>query len=337
MAWDKRKIKTRIMKIKIQELKNLCLSILTKKGLSKKDALVVFDEYLDSEFSGHKGHGFQAFAEFGVKLINSKKKVKIIKEDDNLLYLDGNRNLGQIVCSKYVPKLIRKTKKKNVAMMGIKNMHSYLRPGTYAKMAAENNLVGFVFNYGGWPRIAPAGSIDPFFGTNPIAIGIPANKYPIVVDMATSKKSLMAVRLAKKLGKKIPEGIAINKDGKLTTNPNEALSGALLPFGNHKGSALALVVEILTKTMFDVDIFDKTKTGRGFLFIFFNPAIFMNIDEFKSKVDKMRNEIKNLRKEKGINEIFIPGEKSKKERIKNNRKNYLEIDKKIIKEIKKLA
>lgn len=161
-----------------------------KKGLSEKNALDVFNEYLDSELSEHKGHGFQAFAEFGAKLTDFEGKAKIIKEEDNLLYIDGRKNLGQIVCNKYVPKLIQKAKNKNIAIMGIYNMYSYLRTGTYARMAAENNIIGFVFNYGGWPRIAPTGSIDPFFGTNPIAIGIPGEKFPIVIDMATSKKKL---------------------------------------------------------------------------------------------------------------------------------------------------
>ena len=325
------------MKIKIKELEKICLSILMKKGLSRRDALAVYGEYLDSELSGHKGHGFQAFVEFGAKLIYSEGKARIIKENDNLLYIDGKRNLGQIVCSEYVPKLIKKAKKKNIAIMGIKNMHSYLRPGTHAKLAAENDIVGFVFNYGGRPRIAPAGSIDPFFATNPIAIGIPGKKYPIVVDMATSKKSLMAVRLAKKIGKKIPKGLAIDSRGNSTTNPDQALMGALLPFGDYKGSALALVVEILTKTMFDIDVHDEKKAGRGFLFIFFDPKSFIDIKKFKTNVSKMADEIKHLRKEKGVDEIFIPGERSEKERIKNRKKDYLDIDEKIIKEIRELV
>src|SRR5680860_224115 len=313
------------MKIKVKELEKICLAILMKKGLSRRDALVVYDDYLDSELSGHKGHGFQAFVEFGAKLIDSDGRAKIIKEDDNLLYIDGKRNLGQIVCHEFVPKLIKKAKKKNIAIMGIKNMHSYLRPGTHAKLAAENDLVGFVFNYGGWPRVAPAGSIDPFFATNPIAVGIPAAKFPIVVDMATSKRALMAVRLAKKIGKNIPKGLAIDERGNSTTDPEKAMLGALLPFGDYKGSALALVVEILTKTMFDIDIHDEKKAGRGFLFIFFNPKVFIDIKKFKKNVSKMADEIKNLRKEKGVDEIFIPGEKSEKERISNSKNDYLEI------------
>lgn len=191
-----------------------------------------------------------------------------------------------------------------------------------------------MFNYGEWPRIAPFGSIDPFFGTNPIPIGIPGKKFPIVIDMVTSKKALMAVRLAKKIGRKIPKGIAIDKDGKPTTDPIEAMNGALLPFGNYKGSALALAIEILTKTMFNVDIRDEKKAGRGYLFIFFNPGVFTNIKKFKANISNMADEIKSLRKAEGVSKIFVPGEKSQKERIKNSKKDYLEINEKIIREIK---
>ena len=118
---------------------------------------------------------------------------------------------------------------------------------------------------------------------------------------------------------------------------DQALMGALLPFGDYKGSALALVVEILTKTMFDIDVHDEKKAGRGFLFIFFDPKSFIDIKKFKTNVSKMADEIKHLRKEKGVDEIFIPGERSEKERIKNRKKDYLDIDEKIIKEIRELV
>lgn len=324
------------MKILVKELKDICIDILMKKGLSKENALEVFNEYLDGELRGRKCHGFQSFVKFGAKLINPDGKPEIIKEEDNLLYINGKKNLGQIVCNKYVPKLIEKTKKNNLAMMGIFNMHSYLMPGTYARLAAENDLIAFIFNYGGWPRIVPTGSIDPKFGTNPIGIGIPSSKFPIVVDMATSSIAMMKVRLAEKLNKEIPENIAVDEDGNLTTDPSEVMKGGVLPFGDHKGSALALVIEILTKTMFNVDIHDKTKANRGFFFIFFNPNVFQPIEQFKKNVDQLIDEIKNGRKMKGVEEIYFPGEKSEKTKIENTKKEYLDLDEKIIEDIKAL-
>ncbi|MHA1574757.1 MAG: Ldh family oxidoreductase [Alphaproteobacteria bacterium] len=81
---------------------------------------------------------------------------------------------------------------------------------------------------------------------------------------------------------------------------------------------------------------DKTKANRGFFFAFLNPSVFQPIDQFKESVSKLANEIKNSRKADGVDEIFLPGERSEKTKQENMRKDYLDIDKKIIGDIKKL-
>lgn len=325
------------MKIKTQELKKICLKILKDNGLKPAEALVIFNDFLDAELRGRECHGFQGFASFVKEFELPPKPPKILKERNNLLYIDGQKNYGPIVCSRFVPRLISKAKKQGMAMMGIFNMHSYLMPGTYARLAAEKDLIAFVFNYGGRPRIAPTGSIDPIMATNPVAIGIPSKDLPIVVDMATSKIAMAKVKLAVKLDKKLPINVALDKNGKPTTNPVAAGLGALLPFGEHRGSALALAIEILTKIMFKVNSKDKTKIARGYLFICFNPAVFQNLKEFKSDVSKLVRKIKRSRKAQGIKEIFVPGEQSQRIKEKNLKRNYLELDSKIIEEIQSLV
>lgn len=324
------------MKIAISELRAVCLKILKKRGLNTDQALLIFNEYLDAELSGKSHHGFHSFPEYAVKKIERFRPPKILREEENLLFIDGAKNLGQIVCHKFVPKLIAKAKKRNIAMMGIVNMHSYQMPGTYARLAAENNLVAFIFNYGGAPRIAPFGSIDPVFGSNPIAIGVPGKDFPVVVDMATAKRAMMVVRKALKLGKRLLPGLAIDKKGKPTTDPAAAIEGALLPFGGYKGSALALVTEILTKTMFGINPQDKTKANRGYLFIFFNPAAFTKIGLFKSRVSSLARHIKQSRKAMGVKEIFLPGERAEGLRRKNKNRTYINLDPAILGEIRSL-
>lgn len=317
------------MKVSIKNLKNICIMILKKKGLSTKDALLVFNEYLEQELQGKPDHGFQSFLGFGAKLVEPNGPPKVIKQNDVMIFIDGNKNLGQIVCDKFLPILMRKAKKSGISMMGITNMHAYLVPGTYARMIAEKDLVGIIMNYGGWPRVAPFDSVDPIFGNNPIAIGIPSKKFPIVLDMAASKIALMKIRLAEKLGKTIPLGWAINKKGESTTDPTEALAGAVLPFGDYKGSGLALMIELLTKTLFNVDINNKRKANRGFLFICIDPSVFQNIIKYKANVNAVIEKIKKSRKGKGVKEIFVPGERAYLARMENMKKEYIELDKKI--------
>ena len=206
-------------------------------------------------------------------------------------------------------------------------------PGTYARMVAENNLIAMIFNYWSWPRIVPTGAIDPKLGTNPLAIWIPGKEYPIVLDMATSEISMMKIRVAKKLGKQIPEWVAIDKDGNMTRDPSEALDGGVLPFGGYKWYWLALAIEILTKTMFSVDIHDKTKVNRGFFFVLINPEAFIPIDKFKDGVDELIKDIKQSRKADGVEEIFIPWEQSEKIKKNNLQKDYLDLEEQTINDI----
>lgn len=84
------------------------------------------------------------------------------------------------------------------------------------------------------------------------------------------------------------------------------------------------------------NLFNNTKANRGYLFIFFDPKTFTELDEFKADVSKLTDEIKNSRKAEGINEIFVPGENSEATRQKNLNKNYLDLEEKIINDIKDL-
>jgi (2R)-3-sulfolactate dehydrogenase (NADP+) len=97
--------------------------------------------------------------------------------------------------------------------------------------------------------IAPWGGKDPFFGTNPIAFAVPRiTNDPLVIDLSLSKVARGKIMHAKKVNTKIPEGWALDSSGKPTTDPDQALKGSMLPIGEAKGSALALMVEILAAT-----------------------------------------------------------------------------------------
>jgi L-2-hydroxycarboxylate dehydrogenase (NAD+) len=311
------------MKIKIEDIKRMCIDVATKHGLSKEDAEVLVSEYLEGELRSRKCHGFSAFPKFAIKALSSRRgDFKIVKDSETHMLVDGMGNLGQIVCNKLIPEMIEKTKKNGIATLGIRNMESYLMPGTYARQIAEKDLVCFIFNYGGRERIAPTASIDPIFGTNPIAIGIPTKERPIVLDMATSAYAMGKVRLALKLNQKLPEGVAIDKDGKPTTDPQEAMDGALLSFGGHKASGLALVVEILSRCLLDVHR-KNDEVYRGYFFMMFDPSSFIELDKFKENVEELKQQIKSSRKADGFEDILLPGEMSDKIKEENLKKHSL--------------
>jgi len=317
------------MNIKINEARELCMEVLIKKGMPEADASVVVDEYLDGELRGRECHGLSSFKKFAVKNYVASDRPKILKDESGYFHIDGNNVKAHIVLRENLPKLIEKAKKQGIAMLGMFNSASYLMPGTYARQIAENNLVGIIMNYGGYPRICPTGSIDPVFGTNPIAMGFPSDDLPIVIDMGTSEMVMGKVRLADKLGRDLPQGVAIDKDGNATIDPKEAMDGALFPFGGHKGYCMALAIELLTKVMFNIE-----KKNRGYLFLCIDPSVYN--DNFRSQVSELIENIKSTRKAPGVKEIFLPGERSERLKQENLKKGSIEVDDIIIGEIKGL-
>ncbi|UCD04381.1 MAG: Ldh family oxidoreductase [Candidatus Woesearchaeota archaeon] len=230
---------------------------------------------------------------------------------------------------------IKKAKSKGIALVGIHNMHSYLMPGYYAKMAADKNMIGFVID-NARSRVAPYGGIEPRLGANPIGLAIPAKDIPFVLDMATAKRGMGEVRLAKKLGEELPEEMALDIKGNPTRDPNKV--NALKPAGEYKGYGLCLAIEILAGAFIRAKMGSRIKDGldRGYLFLVIDPKIFVDVNTFKKEVSDLFEEVKSAKKAEGFDEILIPGEHAKRLMDENLKKGYLEVDDKIIKEIRSL-
>jgi L-2-hydroxycarboxylate dehydrogenase (NAD+) len=324
------------MQINIEEIKQLCTDVLLKLGLNKADAETVVNEYLYGELTGKKSHGFLAFPKFAAEKIKGRKgDWKVIKEDDTYALIDGNGNVGQLIGRFAMELAIRKAKEKGIALVGMNNMESYLMPGYYAEMASDKNMVGIVID-NSKSRIAPFGGIEPRLGANPIGLAIPTKDTPFVLDMATSVRTMGEVRLAKKLGKLLPEGLALNEEGNPARDPDRV--NALLPFGGYKGYGLCLAIEILAGSFVRAKMGGKIKSGldRGYLFLVIDPGIFVNIETFKEEISELIKEVKSSKKAKDVEEILTPGEHAEQLRRENLAKGYLDIDDKIIEDIKNL-
>jgi L-2-hydroxycarboxylate dehydrogenase (NAD+) len=323
------------MKIKIDEIKQMCIDVLLKLGINKEDSEIIVKEYLYGELTGKKSHGFSSFKKMKEKIEGRKGSCEIIKEDDNYALINGNKDFGQLVGKKAMELAIKKAKEKGMALVGMNNMESYLMPGYYAKMASDQNMIGIVID-NSRSRVVPYGGIEPRLGANPIGLAIPSKDTPFILDMAISTRAMGEVRLAKKLGELLPENMALDKEGKITRDPDKV--NALTPVGGYKGYGLCLAIEILAGSFVRAKMGSKIETGndRGFLFIAINPEIFVDINIFKEEISALIKEIKTSKKVAGVEEILVPGERGHKLMKANLEKGYFEIDEKIIKDIKNL-
>jgi L-2-hydroxycarboxylate dehydrogenase (NAD+) len=325
------------MRIKIEEIKKLCTDVCLKLGLNREDSEIVVKEYTYGELIGRKSHGFSSFINFAVKKIKSRKgDWKIVKEDDTYALIDAKGNLGQLVGKFAMDLAIKKAKEKGIALVGMNNMESYLMPGYYAKIASDKDMIGIVIN-NAKSRVVPFEGIESKLGTNPIGLALPTKDIPFVLDMATATRAMGEVRLAKKLGELLPKGmLALDEEGNLTRDPDKV--NALKTFGGYKAYGLCLAIEILAGSFIRAKMGSKIQSGleRGYLFLIINPEIFVDIETFKEEISELIKEIKSCKRAEGADEILIPGERAARNMEETLKKGYLDIDDKIVEEIKGL-
>jgi delta1-piperideine-2-carboxylate reductase len=161
--------------------------------------------------------------------------------------------------------------------------------------------------------VAPAGGTKPFFGTNPMAFGFPRDgQPPLVFDMASAAMARGDVMIHARDGKPVPEGAGIDEHGNPTTDPNEVLKGAQLPFGGYKGSAIALMVELLAGGLIgdlfsyeagEKNVVDGGPPPGGELILAFDPSRFGEGDGWKTHVEDFFTELKSQ------GDIRLPGER----------------------------
>jgi len=335
------------MKVQINDIRKKCEKILTKNGVTLKNAKIIIDDYIEGELLGKTSHGLLALFDDVYKIKEMVKntddtKIKIEKDHFTTALINGHRQAGQLVAQIARKLTIKKAKKYGIGIVGTYNAKSILRPGSQAEYISKENLIGLVFHNGGGPLVAPYGGIDPVISTDPIGYAIPTTKLPIVSDMAISEYAWGKVRVSKKLGRKLPKNAFLNKKGETTENPDDVFSA--LPFGGYKGYALGIMSEIFSGSLVGNGVgFNKVddnkknhKKTRGATYIAIDPSKFVDINKFKKENTQLVKELKSSRKRKGIKEILVPGESAYKNKEKCLKRGWFDVHKKTIDNLNEL-
>ena len=325
-------------------LKKQIIKIFQKYGLSKDHALISTSALINAELVGAYGHGLSRLKMYcdriKKKVINPKPKIKIKKITQSISYVDADNSIGFVAADIAIKKAIQNAKKTGIGMVAVKNSGHYGLSGYYAEQAIKKNLITMIYTNAP-PAVAPYGSLKSLFGTNPICFGTPTgSKIPFILDTSISMINRGKIRVAARNNKKIPEGVALDKLGKPTTNANEALKGVQLPIAGFRGSGLAWMVDILSGVLTGGNHAGKVKdpfddfTGPqniGHLFITFKTNLFVN--NFNNRIKNNIKTIKKLPKIKGIKEIMYPGQ-NKYKRFKMNSKKEINISEIVKKDLR---
>ena len=240
---------TKTLQLSEKEGWNLAFNALLNHKTSKDNAKEVADALINAEFDGQSSHGLSRIPSYVEQLssgkVNGSVNPKIISRKGSVIKIDARHGFAFPAISLALSEITKTCKSFGIAAASISHSHHFGQAGRHVERLAEDDLIGLMF--GNTPKaIPPWGGSKPLFGTNPIAFSAPrADDAPMVIDMSLSKVARGKVMLANQQNEKIPEDWAIDNAGKPTTDPKKALSGAMLPIGDAKGSALALMVEIL--------------------------------------------------------------------------------------------
>jgi uncharacterized oxidoreductase len=237
-------------------LRAVIASIVRAGGSAGGEADLVAEHLVAANLAGHDSHGVGMIPTYvrHVKagLVVPNTRAKTVKDDGPALMFDGGRGYGRAVAGEAMAAAITRCRQTGVVAMTLANAHHIGRVGAYGELASEAGLVSlhFVNVTDHRALVAPFRGTDARFVTNPVCIAFPATERQpaLLLDMATSAIAMGKVRVARNEGHEVDAGILIDPAGRPTRDPNVMYAephGALLPFGGHKGYALAVVTELL--------------------------------------------------------------------------------------------
>ncbi len=239
-----------VVNLSLEEARSIVVSALTASRTSPENAQSVANALVGAEADGQKGHGLSRVQSYTDQSFSGKvdgyARPTLERPKPGLLRVDAGFGFAFPAIDVVLERLPVMARQQSIAIATVRHSHHFGQAGAHCERLANDGLVALMF--GNAPKaIAPWGGKSPLFGTNPIAFAAPMGegKDPLVIDLALSRVARGKVMMANKAGEAIPEGWALDQEGKPTTDAKAAMSGTMIPIGEAKGAALAMMVEVL--------------------------------------------------------------------------------------------
>jgi LDH2 family malate/lactate/ureidoglycolate dehydrogenase len=236
-------------RVPADEARALCVEAFMRRGVPAADAALAAEQFVLCDLFGIRTHGTRRLSNYIGRIecggINPKPDIRVVSRVPPIAILHGDGGLGTVVASRGLEEGIRRAKANGIAYVGCIDSNHFGANAAYGWLAAREGLV-CLSGSTATPTIPPAGGRTAAVGNNPVGYAAPcAGGPPFLLDIAMSVTSRGKLRRARELGETIPEGLGLDRDGRPTTDPGEALEGFMLPMGGHKGYGLALAAEVL--------------------------------------------------------------------------------------------
>ena len=307
--------------LSLDEIYSLAKNVMLANGCDTANAEALADIICRAERDGSHSHGLFRVPGYVKALrsgkVDGKAKPTIKHLTPAVIQVDGHGCFAPLAQAVGLPALTEATEKIGIAALSLVGVHHFAALWPETEYLADRGFVGIACT-AYMPAVAPAGSNEALFGTNPLSFAWPRPGHnPVVYDMATASMAMGDVQIAARDGREVPLGTGLDANGQPTTDPAAIARGVLLPFGGYKGSAIAMMVELLAAGMTgeqfsfearDTDNKDGGPPRGGEMIIGMSPAIIAG-DGWQDHVEGFVQKLSN------IDGVRMPGARRHKNRM----------------------
>ena len=314
-------------------------------GSESREANLVADQLVQANLAGHDSHGVGMLPSYVDGVVNDRLKINshptVVVDAGALLTVDGNAGYGQVNGFETMQMGIERAATHGVAVVGLRNSYHIGRIGHWAEQCAASGYASMhlVNVIGHPPLVAPYGGAEARFGTNPFCAAVPGRdgRPGFLLDMATSIIAGGKARVASNKGEKVPPDTIIDIDGNLTddpdafgyTSPSGKRGGALVAFGDHKGSGLAIMCELLGAALLGGETAHPKNPREGriinsMLSVIIDPGALGDAETYYDEIEMFRDFVLDSRLRSDCDQILVPGQPEELARIE--RADGFEVD-----------
>ncbi len=319
--------------VSFAELRDFIARILVGAGASEANARIAAAHIAGASLCGVDTHGARQVAGYVEDIrrgwLLPDAEPRVVREHPGGLLVAGGWTFGQVAAEFAVTEGLKRLEQQAVVLAGVVQCHHLGRVGHYPELAAAQGAIALVCGGGygvGSPITVPFGGRDPIFNTNPLAYAAPAPDGRIMADFATTAGANARVMMARERGEPLPEGFAVDAEGRPTTDAEEvAAGGALLPFGGHKGYALMTLIEVLTRLVMGGDDYAEAGRGgpvyghQGVCMLLLRPDLFRPAADYQAGVGELGEALRAVRPAPGVAEVLAPGDPERRTRLARTR------------------
>ena len=276
-----------------------CCRVLERLDVPAAHARDVAGCLIKAELRGVDSHGLVRLPVYSRRVqagaVNAQPDIQLTARAASAALVDGDNGLGPVVGARAMDAALDLATQQGTGFVGVCRSNHFGPAAYYVERAVARGLIGIAISNAP-PNMAPFGGKTRLLGTNPVAIAIPAGQEdPLIFDASTSVVARGKIIVAAHVNKSIPEGWAIDPDGYPTTDPADALAGAMLPFGGPKGSAISFIIDIFCGVLTGAAFAQHLNTledlanvqNVGHVFVAFRTDLFVADDQFRMRMDEM--------------------------------------------------